>query len=57
MAKQDFSAKPGNFVYIVLNDCFFRPGCLVSESAGWTLVNFERFFLMSKIQDGRRRPF
>ena len=51
MAKQDFSVIPGNFVYCI----WFLT--IEPESAGWTLVNFHRFLKMSKIQDGRQRPF
>ena len=57
MAKQDFSAKSGNFVDIVLTIDFYCPRCLLSESAGWILVNFERFLKMGEIQDGHQRPF
>ena len=58
MAKHDFLANPGNCVYLVFNAIgFHSPGCLLSEFAGWTLVNFERFLKMGKIQDGRQRPF
>ena len=56
MAKQDSAAKPEKSVcsFLWLIDI---PGCLVSESAGWTLVTIERFWKIGKIQDGRWRPF
>ena len=56
MAKQDFFRPSLEILYIYfLTIDFYSPGCL--ESAGWTLVNFERFLKMSKIQDGCQRPF
>ena len=48
---------PGNLVYIALMNDFYSPGCLLSESAGWTFVNLERFLKMGKIQDGHQWPF
>ena len=42
---------------IVFNDCVYSPGCLLSKSAGWTLVNSDCFIIMGEIQDGRQRPF
>ena len=39
-----------------MND-YYSPGCQLSESAWWSLIIFKCFLKMSKIQDGRQRPF